>query len=638
MALCSPRDAVRPAPPDASPDPVSDLTDQGPAESQLRPSEERFRGLMEGLPEAVTVVDRGRVLYANRHLAQLVGADAATELSGCDVAELVDAADAQRLVDLVARAADSGTSPREQFRLGRRSRARVVVEVACQRMTYESTSSVLLLWRDLTEQRALQDRLMRSDRLASIGTLAAGMAHEINNPLSYVLANIDAVLGNLGAARQTAAALSGQGPALAGELDEFDSLLTEARKGAIRIRDIVRQLRVFSRSEEDSRSQVDLHAVLDASIQLSWNEIRHRARLVREWNHPPPVFASEGRLGQVFLNLLINAAQAIGEGRAQANEIRVRTFRAADGRAGVTISDTGCGIPGDQLGRIFDAFYTTKPVGVGTGLGLSICNSIVDRYGGTIEVNSELGRGTSFTVLLPPVPVVPELGSRSASDTIPDPGPLALEPAAATGPAAAPLAPVAPEPVAATRIAAPRPSSTSLRAALDRTSHAARPLSEADATQEAGLGARVLVVDDDALVARAATRILSREHDVTAVTSGVEALERISSGERFDVILCDLMMPELTGMQLHAELSRLAPDQAERMILISGGAFTAAARAFVNRVEQPAHRQALRPGQAQARGARRRRPGSLAPRRRLTRLSGPGRGPRARRSCDRPRR
>jgi CheY-like chemotaxis protein len=219
----------------------------------------------------------------------------------------------------------------------------------------------------------------------------------------------------------------------------------------------------------------------------------------------PLIDGDESRLGQVFLNLFINAAQAIPEGRASANRIEIATGVVADGRVMVRVSDTGAGMSPEVVRRLFTPFFTTKPIGVGTGLGLSICHRIVTSLGGEIAVSSTVGVGTTFTVFLVP-----------AAD---------------------------------------------------------------------GQRGKVLVVDDDPMVAAVVRRILANDHDLTSTTSAQHALDLCSGGERYDVILCDLMMPQMTGMDLHAELARLAPDQAQRMLFFTGGAFTERARSFLDEVE-----------------------------------------------------
>jgi signal transduction histidine kinase/ActR/RegA family two-component response regulator len=378
--------------------------------------------------------------------------------------------------------------------------------------------SILAIDADVTLKKTLESQLMVSDRMASVGTLAAGVAHEINNPLAAVMANLEYIAESIeGATGPSASTYAGRpAPMAAGLMDEKKAPLGDAREAAQRVRLIVRDLKLFSRSpSEDASGPVDVKAAMESSLGMAWNEIRHRARLVKDYGVVPAVEATEGRLGQVFLNLLVNAAQALPEGRAERNVIRVTTRLAGD-RVITEVSDTGPGIPPQIIGRIFDAFFTTKAVGVGTGLGLAICHRIVTDMGGELTVESEVGAGTTFRVALP-------------------------------------------------------------------LAHAEeRPLAEAIAQPAVtGRRGRILVVDDEETLVKIVTRLLSREHEVVSTVSAREALEFCVRGDKFDLILCDLMMPEMTGMDLHRELSLAVPDMANRMIFLTGGAFTQQARNFL---------------------------------------------------------
>jgi DNA-binding response OmpR family regulator/signal transduction histidine kinase len=380
------------------------------------------------------------------------------------------------------------------------------------------------VFRDVTDERAARARMLVSERMASLGTLAAGVGHEINNPLMAVLGNLDMALSDVRRLRRDHAAL---------DLEELADELHDAREAAERVRNIVRDLKLFSRSDEESRGEVQVERALESSIRMVWNEVRHRATLVRDYKPVPPVYANESRLGQVFLNLIVNAAQAIPEGRASQNQIRVGTSLAADGRVRIEVTDSGSGMSPEVVAQLFTPFFTTKPIGVGTGLGLSICHQLVSAIGGEITVETQPGAGTTFAVLLPA------------------------------------LAPVA-------------------RATRATTS------TDAPATRRG----RVLIVDDEQMVATTFRRALASAHDVTAADP-MDAIRMITDGEEFDVILCDLMMPNVTGMDLYAELSRVAPVQAARMVFITGGAFTMQGREFLehtkNRhLEKPIDLDALR--------------------------------------------
>src|SRR5690606_9186204 len=200
-----------------------------------------------------------------------------------------------------------------------------------------------------------------------------GVAHEINNPLACVLLNLDLAASDLVAQAKKLG--------LPAVFDDVHDELKDAREASARIRDIVRDLKIFSHTEEDKTGPVDIQRVMESTLRMTWNEIRHRARLVRNYGNTPPAQASESRLGQVFMNLVVNAAHAIPEGHAEDNEIRISTFTDPTGSGVIEVADTGSGMPADVLAQIFTSFFTTKAIGVGTGLGLSICEGIVTGFG-----------------------------------------------------------------------------------------------------------------------------------------------------------------------------------------------------------------------------------------------------------------
>jgi CheY-like chemotaxis protein len=355
-------------------------------------------------------------------------------------------------------------------------------------------------------------RMLLADRLAAIGTLAAGAAHEINNPLTYSLINVEHTLRLLRAFSAAGGRVSGEAGTDA--LPSLIRSLEQANDGMQRVRAIVHNLLTFSSGGVAVRTLVDVRAIVESSIQMSMHELVHRARVVRQFSDVPPVEANEAALGQVFLNLLVNAAQAIPEGDLQNNEVRVSIFATNDDVA-IEITDTGVGISADLLPRIFDPFFTANKVGRGTGLGLSISHGTIAGLNGRIDVASEVGRGTRFRVTLPASP----------------------------------------------RWRSVRPSSIT-QAGPIRTR-------------------RVLVVDDDALVGEALARALEGEAEVDVMTDGREAIKRLVAGDRWDVILCDLLMTGLSGMALYGETLRRAPDAAGAFVFMTAGAFTSGSRAFV---------------------------------------------------------
>lgn len=276
--------------------------------------------------------------------------------------------------------------------------------------------AVRAMHKQLSDQNTLlqaaNDRLLQSEKLASIGQLAAGVAHEINNPIGFVSSNLGSLqnyvatlFGALDNYQQAAAST----PAVAARIaelkeeaevdfirDDFLALMSESRDGLQRVKDIVQSLKDFSHVHSASTTFADLHRGLDSTLNIVNSELRHKAEVVKEYGDLPHVSCVASQLNQVFMNLLVNAAHAI----TTRGVITIRTGSEGDW-AWIEIGDTGSGMSAETMQRIFEPFYTTKPVGTGTGLGLSVSYGIVKRHGGRIEVHSELGKGTRFTVHLP---------------------------------------------------------------------------------------------------------------------------------------------------------------------------------------------------------------------------------------------
>jgi PAS domain S-box-containing protein len=454
----------------------------------------------------------GHVVSLNHRAAELLGRTE-RESTGARLLELVPTRIAPALDGLLAGAASGQPLPELTVELERPSGSLVLELTAASVVSTASENAILLLIQDVTERaRAAREReglraeLESSQRMASLGMLAAGVGHEINNPLTYVMGNVDLALERL---------LANDDDPRSSELTE---LLNGALEGANRIRSIVRDLRTFSRIEPQAEVAVDVADVIDSALSILSNQLKHRATVGKKYEAVDPVRGDAARLAQVFLNLLTNAAQAIRDGQANTNTICITIEPGPPGFLVVGIQDTGEGISEQAIGRIFEPFFTTKPVGQGTGLGLAICRRIVSEHGGGIAVESHPGVGTTFRVTLPTMP---------------------RERAAAT------------EANVAT---------------------AATP----------GVRANVLVIDDEPAVGRVAALVLGDRHSVVVTTSGKVAVARIENGERFDLILCDVMMPAMGGTEVHERVARLDPEQAERIVFMSGGVFSYETRAYLD--------------------------------------------------------
>jgi PAS domain S-box-containing protein len=372
-----------------------DITERKLLEEARQRSEQRWRVLAENLPDFVVMADRdGRIISMNRVLPQFE----LDTVIGKTVFDFVDPALIDEYRRDFVRAIESAETLRMESRAIGPDGRLVWYETQLVPIVREGTvEHVLVVARDVTERRQMLASLAEKERLASVGMLAASVAHEIMNPLTYVLANLDFVVGerSVDTARNTKA-------------------LMEAREGARRMQQIVWDLRALGRAGGEELFYVDARSVLEIALRLSGPEVARNATVVLELEEVPCVLASESRLCQVFINLLVNAAQAMEKRDSGVREIRVKT-RYDEGRSlvGIDVADNGEGISTERISRIFDPFYTTKPTG--TGLGLSICRDIIERMGGHIDVASTVGKGTTFTVWLSTLREASTSGSSGSS-------------------------------------------------------------------------------------------------------------------------------------------------------------------------------------------------------------------------------
>ena len=363
--------------------------------------------------------------------------------------------------------------------------------------------------------QATQRQLVMRERLAAMATLAAGIAHEINNPLAAVLGNVDLAIDAVEDGTVDTAALR--------------AMLLDARSGAARVREIVQSMRLLARTEAVQRERINVAESIEQSIAFAANTLRYRARLIRDLAPDLFVDGNASQLSQVFVHLLANAVQALPEDTPRRNAIRITARREAD-QVVIEVADNGRGIQQENQSRIFEPFFSTRDSGEGMmGLGLPISRNVVEDLGGQLSVSSEAGKGSVFRVVLP----------------------------AAQG--AAPSA-------------EPPPAS-------EGTALSAAPPS--------GFRPRLLIVDDEEAIATILGRVLARDdYDVTAVMTGREAIAAI--GQRpFDLILCDLMMVDMTGEDVYREVTRAWPELARRFLFLTGGAFTPRGRQFLASVQAP---------------------------------------------------
>jgi len=378
------------------------------------------------------------------------------------------------------------------------------------------------------------------DRLRTVGRLAAGLAHDVNNPLTFVLANLESLRESHQAIRRfirklrvdlaTREAITPHsfeqitGDANLQEvIDDAADMLTDCYKGMHRIQDIARSLGTFSRADESQAEMLDITRIVDDACAMVFNEIRYRARLVKRFEPIPMIAGFPGRIAQALVNMLSNAAEAIEGGAYAEHRIAVST-QVVDEHVVISVSDTGVGIDDEVREQIFTPGFTTKAHAGGLGLGLSACQRIADEHAGRLEVKRLPEGGSCFELILPFDTGLTVIERRRES----------------------------------------------------------RPISETPLKRS-----RLLIIDDDAMVLSALRRRLHRRYDVVTVLGGVEALARLSEDPGFDSIICDLMMPEVDGKSFYDAIEKEHPELADRIVFMSGGAFTPRLRKFAAAVSNP---------------------------------------------------
>jgi len=481
--------------------------------AELPDGERCFRLAFETAAVGMAIVSLdGRFLIANRRLTELLGYNEG-ELDGASASVITHPDDRAHSV-ATFRQLYAGKIPlarlekRIYHRTGRLVWAQITVSVV--RDAHGKPLYAFHQVEDLTEQKQLRAELMHRERLASVGALAAGVAHEINNPLTYVSIGLDSLVKGLAETELSDV------PAL----PKLRQIVADVTDGTRRIQAIVSDLRAFSRVQTERVESVDLNEIVRIALRIAGHELKYCTQVLENYGDLPPLRGSEGRLCQVFLNLIINAAQAMPQETPAENVLRVTTLLSPDGEATVEIADTGAGIAPGNVDRLFDPFFSTKLARGGSGLGLSICRGIVEAHGGSIRVESEVGKGSCFTVRLP---------------------------------------------ISSTR---------ELRA-----------VTSAPPPRRFAQALRVLVIDDEPAILRAVR--LSLPHVAfEALDSARKAIALLETGKIFDAVLCDVMMPGMSGVEFHAWLAQNKPELAEKTLFMTGGGLNEETGDFLTSVRE----------------------------------------------------
>ena len=485
------------------------------------PDARRFRALVECSSDAIflTDFDSAQFVEVNQEACRLFGYSA-DELKGKTGRQL-HPPELGDVVDEISRdLVDKGSAWRPAVRFIRKDGTSFSGELRSHCYEFEDKKLYVAFIRDLSFQdarerelqeaygdlRETQSQLVHSARLAAVGQLAAGIAHEVNNPAAYVMTNLEVLAGRLSTIDRHSAE----------DVSEFFRDATESivdcLEGLERISAIVKGLKAFARIDHKDIEEVSINDVVTTATNLVRPQTRHAATVELQLEASHLIVADRGKIVQVVVNLLLNAAQAIDEGTG--GRISVTTRDTPDGCL-LNISDDGPGIPEHLTTQIFDPFFTTKPVDKGTGLGLSLCSDILNQHRASIRVRRQ-ERGANFEIQFP-------------KDT-------GLVPAEATH-----------QHTAAPKI--PR--------------------------------ARLLIVDDEVPLVRAYRRSLGQFHDVVVAYNGEEALAILENDQHFDVILCDLMMPFIDGVELYESAIKLEPSLEQRFVFCTGGATSARAHQFI---------------------------------------------------------
>ena len=469
--------------------------------------EKSFHRIVEAAPDAILISRHRKVIYGNPRLVRFLQYDSIGQIIGKPLRHFLHPE--EPLSTLESQDGSETMIQEVRFR-PKTGTTEIVGEAIAVRVVFRGETSLLVMIRDVSERKEMQTRLLRADRMLSMGTLAAGIAHEINNPLAYVLNNLrlsrEEIEQELTNDRQQL----------------IRQQLDEAGQGARRIRDILRDLQTLVREDQTRKSKSDVNEVMASCIRMCSNEIRHRAQLKNELDDAiPPVAIDESRLGQIFLNLLVNAAQSMDEGSVHQNVIELSST-VEENFVVVRIRDTGKGIEPTHLDKIFEPFFTTKTGETSSGLGLAICRNLISKTGGQLHVESQIDVGTTFTMKLPKA---------------------------------------SPSKMQEAKNLPAQTESTNVRAA------------------------NVLVIDDEELVGRSIRRAL-RKHDVQVVTSGKDAIRLLCAtpNPKIDIVFCDVMMPELSGIEVFETVNKQIPSIAQRFVFMTGGAFTPRARRFLESV------------------------------------------------------
>jgi PAS domain S-box-containing protein len=397
---------------------VALVIQQAQTEETLRHSEDKYRMLIEGSRDAITTLELfdWKFTSGNQAAIDMFRVNNAAEITAFSPCELSPEKQPDGILSsekfklLIDKALTKGFCNFE-WAHRRITGEEFFTDVLLTRMEQGGKVFIQAIIRDITERKRMmealtasqkaadlsREQLIQSDKLAAIGTLAAGVAHEINNPMGYISSNLNTMKKYLDNFEGYLTVHAEENPKIKLMLDDFRDAINESAEGATRVKRIVSDLKSFSRVDRLHKEYANLNAGIDSTLNIVWNELKYKCKVEKDYGVLPDFYCMANQLNQVFMNLLVNAGQAIDK---EDGLIKIKTW--ADNKAiHISFSDNGCGIPAENLNRIFEAFFTTKKIGEGTGLGLSLVYDIISKHDGKIEVKSQVGVGTEFQITLP---------------------------------------------------------------------------------------------------------------------------------------------------------------------------------------------------------------------------------------------
>jgi PAS domain S-box-containing protein len=493
--------------------------------SASREIEERFERIVETLASSVWILRNRRIIYGNPASSELLSVER-SHLIGIDFIEFCLPEDIPSFLENLGRTEQGQSVPAVEYRIVTRDGRQLIVEFSSVALDYDGGLAVLSFGRDVTMRKQIEKSRLQADRLSALGLLTGGMAHALNNPLTYVVLNLDHVLGRLDDLTNDAKGL-----------DDILARLEEAKEGAERMATIVKRMRSFARTDESTTKRLDLRSVLESVVELIGHEVRHRGKLTSHFEDVPQVIANESKLEQVFLGLLLFAAQVLPDDLPSRPSVRINL--AVDERrfAVLEIVCEGCLLDTNTVEKLFDPFanHENNP---NEGFGLSVCKSLVEQLGGRLTAEPLIGTGLLLRTTIPCVSL-----SRP------------------------------PE----TQVTSAPPSSVP-RLRCGRT--------------------KILLIDDDPNVGKALHRLLEGEHDVTCLESPQAALQELLADSNYDLIFCDLMMPVLNGMDLFEVLRYNRPGYERKIVFMTGDVYNPTVAQFLSqvpnqRIEKPFNLQVI---------------------------------------------